>query len=262
MSEPGTEPAPTEDPGAPDETAAPTEPTPEPEPTTPDEPAAPETGEDVPGDGTADGETEGGPTEPGTATEGAGSSFRAPAPSVEAQKRQQDKDRAKLEKENERHDARVREIMGEDAQYLVNCPLCGDVSTGFLMVGEQGIIGEDKLNELRDLLGIASAKQLKQHPTVHTCETCDGLGRVATGSKVTGYDSIDCPECVGKGWTGQSTLAPSAAANGAQDTAPALTGPTVYADAPHVPNYDDDPAVQSLKERGFMVIPPMTINAT
>lgn len=186
---------------------------------------------------------------------------RVPAASVEAQKKQQDKDREKLDRENERHDKRVREIMGEDAAYLVNCPLCGDVSTGFLMVQEEGVISEDHLSKLKELLGIGLPSQLRPHPTAHKCETCDGEGECSSGSKRAGFDVIQCPTCNGKGWEGLGVSAAAIApTNGSAEPA-AVTGPTVYTTDLPVDTFEDDPQVAALRERGFMVIPPMNINA-
>lgn len=163
--------------------------------------------------------------------------------------------------ENERHDKRVREIMGEDAQYLVECPLCGDPAHGFLMVQESGIISDEHLARLKELLGVGLPSQLEQHPTVHKCETCAGKGECATGSERPGYEATQCPTCSGKGWEGLGVPAASIVEGNGGAEAPTLTGPTVYQDAPAIDTFEDDPAVSALRERGFMVIPPMNINA-
>lgn len=220
------------------------------EETTPDETEAP--------DETREEERE----EPDTATvEAFEDPPRVPAASVEAQKRQQDKDREKLDRENERHDKRVREIMGEDAAYLVNCPLCGDVSTGFLMVQEEGVISDEHLAKLKELLGIGLPSQLKPHPTAHRCETCDGDGYCDTGSKRAGFMEIECPTCHGKGWEGLGVSAAALApANGSTETA-AVTGPTVFTPADPAAVIEDDPQAKALRNRGWMVIPPLELNA-
>ena len=60
---------------------------------------------------------------------------------------------------------------------------------------------------------------------------------------------IDCQRCASKGWVNKGLIAGSTATNGVYDPPPVVTGPTIDWQ-------DDDPTVRSLRERGFLVVPP------
>lgn len=55
------------------------------------------------------------------------------------------------------------------------------------------------------LVGGTTAEELKPHPRFHRCDTCDGQGRVYTGSHVDGQDALPCPDCNGQGHSGGAT---------------------------------------------------------
>lgn len=151
---------------------------------------------------------------------------------------------------------RVGRIMGDDAAHLMECPLCAELAPGWLWPPEVAPLPEATKARVLVALGFAAPADYKQHPSVHTCPTCDGLGSVLSGSKVDAYKVIECPDCQTKGWVGAHV--PTPLANGASNFPETLTltGPTVYGDPPPAESYDDDPAVSSLKARGFLVVPP------
>lgn len=153
---------------------------------------------------------------------------------------------AKLDRENERHAARVGDILAEDAQDLLQCPLCSPFIAGFLL--NAPIADEPKAATL-SFLGILDASELPQADYLEKCETCEGRGEIRTGSTRPGYDVANCKRCEGTGYRAVGT---AVVTNG--HMAPDYIAP--HDDfAPPPP--DDDPRVVALKEAGYTVVPPM-----
>jgi hypothetical protein len=153
----------------------------------------------------------------------------------------------KLERETTRHANRVQEIMGEDVAMLLPCPLCEPLIPGFVMPTPDT---PQRFPTVREFMGDAIPEDWQQDPNTRTCVTCNGLGMVATGSKVEGQAQLVCTDCGGKGWQGQRapTVAPIIPAplpegNGGQ------TGPLAPAPV-------DPPDVAALKAKGYVIIAP------
>lgn len=81
-----------------------------------------------------------------------------------------------LTKENERHVAKVREIMGGFVDGFEPCEKC-------------------------DTIGLQPpGPKPRSHAFYKACETCAGFGQVLTGSLEAQYAAIACPDCGGRGF--------------------------------------------------------------
>jgi len=135
-----------------------------------------------------------------------------------------------LDKERTRHSNRVSEIMGEWAQPLQPCPLCEPNIQGFIFVAEQTAPRGELHAALLEVLKNPLAPEYETDPTKPACDTCKGLGKIKTGSKVPGQETLMCAACSGKGWIGQganfitdaetSVLHPVAVASNGQSEPP------------------------------------------
>lgn len=87
-----------------------------------------------------------------------------------------------LDNENERHAKRVAEIMGEDAAQLHPCPTCVLGPVGFVF-------------NLPD-----AQPEYKAATDTQTCDTCNGLGDVLSGSNNERSKLKACTACSGQGY--------------------------------------------------------------
>lgn len=138
-----------------------------------------------------------------------------------------------LEREQERHERRVREIMGGFVAGFEPCGECGGV----------GIV--------------PPGPKPQAHPLFKECETCAGFGQVLTGSHREGHTARDCPACLGRGYLEAldehgAPLAPAPGAaplggNGAHSIAVSVdaTGPSPAAPEQRfgVPSWMGDPSL-------------------
>lgn len=145
----------------------------------------------------------------------------------------------KATKEASRHAGRIGEIFAEDAQDFQVCPLCSPIAPGFLTPGELHDAGKAPVLAL---LGATDSEAYKTEDGALSCETCNALGKVLTGSKVPEHVTKLCPTCSGTGWTNAAQRAAEATARNAAASfaasqqgapqAPAFT-PTMPATDPH-----------------------------
>jgi rubrerythrin len=181
-------------------------------------------------------ESEPGDDEPATAT--------SPRDEKEAEALRQ-----KVDAEDARHAKRVSDLFGEDAPHLLQCPMCAHLTAGFLFPPNVMPIPDEQLGLVRALLGMPDVSTFEDSQATETCPDCKGLGRVKSGSNVPGYDVIDCQRCASKGWISKVlAVAPNGTAS-TNASGPVVTGPSLDWQ-------DDDPTVRSLRERGFLVVPP------
>jgi hypothetical protein len=105
----------------------------------------------------------------------------------------------KLDNEAERHAKRIREIMGEDADALVQCELCPPNFGGWRFDGSPT---EEVTKRVRVAIGLPDVSNFAMSATEKPCDDCRGLGKVRTGSLVPGRETVTCDACAGKGYVG------------------------------------------------------------
>lgn len=121
----------------------------------------------------------------------------AAAPAPRTQKEIEAIQRA-LEKEAERHDKRVREIMGDDYAMLVPSPV--DWTPGYIFNVEGMQPDDDALAMLDAILGRGAAADFAPAEDAQACDKCHALGKTLTGSRVPGQETKPCVSCGGSGW--------------------------------------------------------------
>ena len=169
--------------------------------------------------------------------------FQAPPGLTE---RELEANHKKIEKARTTFYNRVSEIMGEDAQHLVNCPACAYFVPG--KVFPQEFPDQVKV-ELWPFLGLPDPNEVADAPDRHVCETCKGRGQLKSGSLVPEYAIVNCRACQGKGYT--DDVLPVAGTNGANVSV--ATGP--YDQTPPMP---EDPAwIEAARAAGYTIVPPM-----
>lgn len=157
----------------------------------------------------------------------------------------------KIDRERERHKNRIEEILEDEAQYVIPCPVCLEGFDGWLFDPAHRPLDENMRNRMLQLLGLDSYEDMPEASWAQTCESCNGHGRVKTGSKVEGREVTQCMDCAGAGWR---NLRSSQGANGLDhvEHEPTATGPTIY-------GLEPDPRIQSLAEEGYTVVPPIKL---
>lgn len=125
---------------------------------------------------------------------------------------------------------RVSEVLGESANDLVVCELCGPHLPGFRFPVP---LEEEHRAVVRAAIGDLPTRQLLPDPVSQPCPGCDGWGVVATGSKVEGQEALPCTNCKGMGWVGERARAaappppppapPAPTNEGASSTPPGVT---------------------------------------
>ena len=198
--------------------------------------------EDGDGDGSDDGETE---------TE----TVENYAPGVaEARLRSEREAEAlgkKLDAERKRHGRRVMELLGDDLGGHIPCPTCMDGIDGFIVSPEFAPLDTEQRNRMMQVLGLDDWGQMSTADWAQVCGTCQGFGKIKTGSHVPGREVIDCEDCQGAGY--QNTRKRAQLASVPEPVPTGDTGPTVYQD------HEPDPRVDALRRDGFTVIPPMVM---
>lgn len=157
----------------------------------------------------------------------------------------------RLDAEKQRHAKRLGEIMGGDAEDLIPCPVCMDGIDGYVFAPDVQQLPDDAILRLRQLIGLSGLEGLLPATFAERCPDCDGQGEVKTGSRVAGFETATCERCNKSGWVrkGQPLRNGHVDLPAPGEPEPIITGPTVY----------EDPEIQHLRERGFTVIPPMSV---
>lgn len=139
----------------------------------------------------------------------------------------------------------ISDVFGVLANDFHICPTCEDFIPGFLP--PQGPSPES-IERTRAAIGLPDLSNYQQAKNARKCPDCEGLGVVLSGSLVNGNVAIDCATCGASGYVVVQTqtgeiVAPPPANGGQPGELPAGVNP-------------DDPAVASLRARGFSVFPP------
>lgn len=103
-----------------------------------------------------------------------------------------------LDREGDRHFKAVAKIMGDQFGDLVPCPLC--ITPGFVTV--EPVRDFDPMQRQAVLLtmGEFAPPELKDHPILYRCPTCDGWGELITGARKETTRTDGCPDCNGYGY--------------------------------------------------------------
>ncbi len=96
---------------------------------------------------------------------------------------------------------------------LSPCPLCSDGILGHIYPPDWMEPTSDLQARLIEVLKTPVAPDYWPAPNVRKCGTCDGWGKVASGSRVAGKTLVLCPQCRGNGFQGDALM--PAAENGA-----------------------------------------------
>lgn len=131
-----------------------------------------------------------------------------------------------LENEAERHARRIGEIIGADAESLVQCELCPPNFGGWRF---DVAPAEDVTQRVRAAIGLPDVSNFAMSATEKPCDDCRGLGRVRTGSQVPGRETALCDACGGDGYV---------ASRPRLNAAPAQPAPVEAANGTSAP-YDD-----------------------
>ena len=141
---------------------------------------------------------------------------------------------------------RISEIMGEDAQQLVECPACSYFVPGLIFPVE---FQDDQKIALWHYMGLPDPNEVADAPDRHRCATCMGRGQLKSGSQVPEYAIVNCRACQGKGYT--DDVLPVAGTNGTNVSV--TTG--LHDQTPPMP---EDPAwIEAARAAGYTIVPPM-----
>lgn len=159
----------------------------------------------------------------------------------------------KLDSENTRHRKRLGEILEEDALHIVPCPVCMEQFHGWIFDPAHIPLEEGQRERTMQLLNLADFEDIPQASWAQKCGTCNGHGRVKTGSRAEGREVTTCLDCEGAGWHNRHQRPQTNGHTEAQPTV--LSGPTIHG------TDEPDPRVISLREEGWYIAPPVRIPA-
>lgn len=138
----------------------------------------------------------------------------------------------RVERSFSTYERTMRDAWAHEQEHIVECPLCPGKHKGFVDVTDAGLVPDEIKRVVMTFLGLAREVEYPKSPNHRTCPDCEGLGKVNTGSKVPGKETIGCSSCHGQGFIGPQ-VAPQ---NGRTDEHPGMTGP-LY--APDPPSHDE-----------------------
>jgi hypothetical protein len=139
--------------------------------------------------------------------------------------------------------------LGDDLGGWQPCPLCADGYPGIRMAM---MPSPERLAAVKVAIGEDPDPDLPSDGYSRRCESCDGWGKVQTGSRVTTQKAAQCHDCGGAGWI----------AVGPERAAGNITGGNGAPAQPLAPLQDnvtnDPPEVAMLKQLGYIVVPKIT----
>ena len=96
----------------------------------------------------------------------------------------------------------LTEVLAEESQFLEPCPRCADDFPGLIWQPSVKQVLPATRAAVMISMGEDPDPTLNPDPRANRCGTCDGWGKVATGSRVHRQDKLECTECAGRGWIG------------------------------------------------------------
>lgn len=168
--------------------------------------------------------------------------------SIEAQAREQDAKRKKLDQLAAHVAKRYGEILGEELDGFTICPLCAPWFPGIRL---QVMPDYETVAAVKVAIGEDPDPPLTNDHYSKVCEDCGGLGKVLTGSKVMGQTTAQCIPCKGRGWLAigpEREQGQLLQVNGGGE--PATPGMS------HLPA-DTAAAVEALRALNFIVVEPI-----
>lgn len=150
--------------------------------------------------------------------------------------------------ERDRHMEKAK--AADDYRYSISvvCPFCEGHG---LMFNPQTPEEQAQLRTfVLSVVGEATPEELHDHPKYHRCETCDGYGKVRTGSRVANQEALNCPDCNGQGHTGGASnvaqlptpAPPGVPAAAVPQSEQERIGPDAWGRPPGHPHYSKLPA--------------------
>lgn len=170
------------------------------------------------------------------------------AQSLEAQAREQDAKRKKLDQLAAHVAKRYSDILGDDLDGFTICPLCAPWFPGIRL---QVMPDYETVAAVKVAIGEDPDPPLTNDHYSKVCDDCGGLGKVLTGSKVMGQTTAQCIPCKGRGWLAigpereqGSILSPAAPPQPLGNGAPAVLD-------------TDPPEAAALRALGYIVVAPV-----
>ena len=148
---------------------------------------------------------------------------------------------------------RISEILGDAATEWEECEVCNYWNTPGWR--HKGPLPAEVEEVLRVALGENALADYKPDEYSRTCDRCNGLGEVLTGSKVQGQQALTCMFCKGMGWVpiGNERATGAFAMPNGQAAAPP---PTLTPAAPPPADTPEIAAAKALLQaHGNMIIP-------
>lgn len=94
----------------------------------------------------------------------------------------------------------IRGLYEDEAENLLDCPLCPTFHKGMIDARFAGQLPEDVVDAVKFYLGFAREQGYESSTLHQACAQCGGKGKVKTGSTVPGHETISCPDCKGYGY--------------------------------------------------------------
>lgn len=163
-----------------------------------------------------------GPSQDDDNEEGEGGDAEPSEPATEPQEQPQahslspeqlEKRALEAERSFGRHAKRIGDLYEEEGARLLPCPLCPDQHKGFVHADFAGRVPQEIADAVKFYLGIQREQDYPRSQVHQACKQCEGTGKVATGSRVSGHEAITCPDCKGYGY--MPPPAPTQKLNGA-----------------------------------------------
>lgn len=141
---------------------------------------------------------------------------------------------------------KLQEIMADDFEFVHACPLCVTFAPGFRF---DQLPPAEVIAATRIEIGMPDFSNLIATEAYWKCETCEGRGRIRTGSTVPGREAATCHTCKGDGF--QTALSPSKVVTASPTDQP----PAEIQEGDDEGPPEFDPWGRNSKHAGFMKMP-------